>query len=94
MERFRQCDVSRHRKHPNLRAEVSSCFEAWLVAAFGVECEVSEEFSGGGVDNADVEVVDEHQDGCVGVGSADADVVESTVVAEGDAAGFVDAVVA
>ena len=73
---------------------VSSCFEAWLVVGAWVEGEVSEEFSGGGVDNADVEVVDEHQDGCVGVGSADADVVESTVVAEGDAAGFVDAVVA
>ena len=55
---------------------------------------MAEEFAGLGGDDADVEVVDEHQDGCVGVGSADADVVESTVVAEGDAAGFVDAVVA
>jgi hypothetical protein len=38
---------------------------------------VAEEFAGGGVDDADVEVVDEQQDGFVGVSAADADVVEA-----------------
>ena len=56
---------------------VSSFFEAWLVAGFGVECEVSEEFSGGLVDNAYVEVVDDEDDGLVFVGSADPDVVHA-----------------
>ena len=46
------------------------------------------------MDDADVEVVDEQDDVGSGVGSADADVVESAVDAEGDAAGFVDLVVA
>jgi hypothetical protein len=41
-----------------------------------------------------VEVVDEQDDVGSGVGSADADVVESAVDAEGDDAGVVDAVVA
>ena len=63
-----------------------------LVVAGGVEGEVAEEFSGGGVDDPDVEVGDEHEDGGSGVGSADADVVEAAVDAEGDAAGLVDAV--
>ena len=65
-----------------------------LVAAVGVEGEVADDFAGGGVDDADVEVVDEHDDRGAGEGSADADVVELAVVAEGDFAGFVDAVVA
>ena len=39
------------------------------------------------------EVVDEQDDVGSGVGSADADVVQSAVVAQGDGAGFVDAVV-
>lgn len=39
-------------------------------------------------------VLDEHEDGGSGVGSADADVVESSVVAEGDRAGFVNDVAA
>jgi hypothetical protein len=56
----------------------------------GVEGEGSQDFAGGGIDDADVEVVDE--DGS-GVGSADADVAEAAVVAERDVAGFVDAVV-
>ena len=37
-----------------------------------------------GVDDADVAAVDQHQDGGSGVGSADADVVESACVAEGE----------
>ena len=63
-----------------------------LVVLGGVEGEGSEEYSGGGVDDADVEVVDEEQDVGSGVGSSDADVVESPVVAQGDFAGGVDAV--
>jgi hypothetical protein len=47
-----------------------------LVVAGGVDGEGSEEFSGGGVDDADVEVVDEEDDVGSGEGSSDADVVE------------------
>jgi hypothetical protein len=65
-----------------------------LVVAGGVEGEVAEDLAGGGVDDADVEVGDEEEDGGSGVGSSEADVVESAVVAEGDAAGGVDAVAA
>ena len=43
-----------------------------------------------GVDDADVAAVDQHQDGGSGVGSADADVVESACVAEGEFAVAVD----
>jgi hypothetical protein len=63
-----------------------------LVVAGGVEGEVAEEFAGGGVDDADVEVGDEEGDGGSGVGHADADVVDPAVVAEGDFAGGVDVV--
>ncbi len=65
-----------------------------LVVAGWVEGEVSEEFTGLGCDDSDVEVGDQQGYGGVGVGSADADVVESAVVAECDGACFVDAVVA
>ena len=64
-----------------------------LVVLFWVDVQVAEEFSGGGVDDADVEVVDEQDDVGSGVGSADADVVESAVNAQGDDAAGVDAVV-
>ena len=50
----------------------------------GVEDQFAEEFAGGGVDDADVQVLDEEQDAGSGVGPADADVVEASVVAEGD----------
>ena len=66
----------------------------WLVVAGGVEDQVAEEFAGGGVDYADVQVLDEHEDVGSGVGSSDADVVESALDAEGDDAGVIDAVVA
>ena len=46
------------------------------------------------MDDADLEVADEHHDLGSGEGSADADVVQSAVVAQGDRAVFVDAVVA
>jgi hypothetical protein len=65
-----------------------------LVVACGVDDEFAEEFAGGGVDDSDVEVVDEHDDAGAGVGSADADVVESAGDAEGEFAVGVDDVVA
>ena len=65
-----------------------------LVVAVRVEGEVAEEFAGGGVDDADVQVGDEHEDGGSGVFAAEADVVEAAVVAQGEASGLVDAVVA
>ena len=46
------------------------------------------------VDHADVAVLDEQQDVGSGVGSSDADVVQASVVAQGDHAGVVDAVTA
>jgi hypothetical protein len=47
-----------------------------LVVAGGVEYQFAEELAGGGVDDADVQVLDEEQDVGSGVGSADADVVQ------------------
>jgi len=44
-----------------------------LVTLGGVEDEFAEEFSGGGVDDADVAVLDEDDHVGSGVGSADAD---------------------
>lgn len=76
------------------------CFGLWagwaaggLVVAAWVDGEVAEDFSGGGVDDGDVEVLDEQGDVGSGVGSADTDVSEAAGDAEGDAAGFVDLVV-
>ena len=59
------CDVPRHRKRPNLIwvrvVVVFGVVAGWsaegLVVAGGVEGEVAEELAGGGVDDADVEVV-------------------------------------
>jgi len=65
-----------------------------LVAPGGVEDEFAEEVAGGGVDDADVEVLDEQEDVGSGVGSSDADGVEPATVAQGDLAGFVDPVAA
>ena len=48
-----------------------------MVALGCVEDELSEEFSGGGVDDADVEVLDEQEDAGAGVGASDADVVQA-----------------
>ena len=64
-----------------------------MVAAGGVEGEAAEQFAGGGVDDAHVEVGDEQDDAGSGVGSADADVVEVAIDAQGDGAAVVDAVV-
>ena len=55
---------------------------------------MAEEFAGGGVDDADVEVGDEDDDVGSGVFSADADVVQAAVVAQRDLAGGIDSVVA
>lgn len=52
-----------------------------------------EEFAGGGVDDSDIEVGDEHRDVGSGVRSADAD-VQAASVERGHRAGLVDAVVA
>ena len=52
-----------------------------LIVPGGVEDEFAEDFSGGGGDDGDVEVLDEHGDGGSGVGSADTDVVEVPAVA-------------
>jgi hypothetical protein len=46
-----------------------------LVVACGVDGEFADDFSGGGVEDGDVEVADEHQNVGSGVGAADADVV-------------------
>ena len=64
-----------------------------VVAALWVDGEVAEEFAGGGVDDADVEVGDEEDDGGSVEGSSEADVVELAVDANGDVA-VADAVAA
>jgi hypothetical protein len=69
-------------------------FSGGLVVAGGVQDEFAQKLAGGGGDHADVQVFDEHDHVGSGVGSSDADVVEPTVVADGDGAGVVDTVVA
>jgi hypothetical protein len=64
-----------------------------LVVAAGIEGECSEQFTVGGHD-PHVEVGDQEQDADPGVASADADVVQAAVVAQGDHAAAVDRVVA
>ena len=68
-------------------------FAGAVVAAVWVDGECAEEFAGGGVHDADVEVVDEQYEGGSGVRPADADAVQFAVEAERDFAGLVDAVV-
>ena len=63
-----------------------------LVVPAGVDGELAEEFAGGGVDDADLDVLEEQQDVGSGAGSADADGVQAAGQARGDAAGGVDAV--
>jgi hypothetical protein len=65
-----------------------------LVADGRVEDEFAEQFSGGGVDDADVQVLDEDEDVGSGVGSADADGLEPSLVAQSDLSADVDAVAA
>jgi hypothetical protein len=63
-----------------------------LVSLVGVEGELARKLAGAGVDDADVQVLDEEQDAGSGVGPAGADVVEPSLVAEGDEPGVVGAV--
>ena len=64
-----------------------------MVVAAGVQDQFAEELAGGGVDHADVEVLDDEDDAGSCVGSADADVVQPAVVSQGDGPGLVDGVV-
>jgi isopentenyldiphosphate isomerase len=59
-----------------------------LVVVAGVDGQLVEEFAGGGVDDADVEVVDLRDHVGSGVGSSDAYVVQPSGQAEGDDAGW------
>ncbi len=69
---------------PNPRQGSGLCFAGCglvraaggLAGASGVEGELAREFAGGGVDNADVEVLDEQDELGPGVGPAGADVVD------------------
>jgi hypothetical protein len=61
-----------------------------LVVAGGVEGEGSDELAVF-VEDADVAFVGEYEDACAGVSAAEADVVESAGVAQGDLAGVVGA---
>lgn len=63
-----------------------------MVVPGGVECEVAQDFSGGGVDDGDVVVLDEDEDAGSVVMAADADVVQASVDAQGDGSGLIDAV--
>ena len=54
-----------------------------MVAAVGVDREGADDFAGGGVDDAHVEVGDEHDDGGSVEVPAEADVVEAAVVGAG-----------
>ena len=53
---------------------------------------MTEKLASSRVDNADVEVLDEQQDAGSGVGSADADVMQLSGVAQGEFSELVDAV--
>ena len=64
-----------------------------LVVAGGVDDQLAQQLAGGRVDDADVEVLDEQQDGGSGVGSPDTDVVEAAGDPQGEFAVGVDAVV-
>ena len=80
------CDVARHRRHlePLTRLWSGLADTAGLVIDGWVEHQLADELAGGGVDDANVEAVDQHQDGDSGVSSADPDVVQPAVVAEGE----------
>ena len=77
----------------------SDLFSCWafgcaggLVVPGGVECEVAEDFSGGGVDDSDVVVLDEDHDAGSVVDAAYPYVVQAAVFAQGDRSCFADAV--
>ena len=64
-----------------------------VVAALWVDGEGADDLAGGGVDDADVWVVDEHDDAGSVEGSSESDVVHLAVDSQADASGL-DAVVA
>ena len=66
---------------------------SWLVVLAGIDGELAQQFAGDGVDDADVEVLGEQDDVGSFVGSADADVAQLAVDAQGHGPGLVDAVV-
>jgi hypothetical protein len=92
----RQCDVARHRRHvePLTRLWPGFANSPALVIDGWVEDQLADELSGGGVDDANLEAVDQHQDGGSGVGSSDADVVQPAVVTQGEFAGSIDHIAA
>ena len=57
----------------------------WLVVAVGVELEVADDLAGVGVDDGDVQVVDEDPHDVTVVFVAESDVVQASAVAQGDA---------
>ncbi|WP_210766406.1 hypothetical protein, partial [Cellulomonas algicola] len=76
------CDVAGHRQQAGPSGSgLFACLG--LVVAGGVDGEFAQEFSGDGVDHADVEVGDEHDHGGSGVGSSDADVVQAAGDSQG-----------
>ena len=95
------CDLSGDRRRPEPTVVGSGwLFSGWafgcsggLVVLGGVEDQLAEQLAGGGVDHADVQVLDEQDEVGSGMGSADAEVVQPAGDAQGDAAAVVDAVV-
>ena len=66
-------------------------FEAsWLVVFGGVDGELAQDFAGLFIDDDDIEVVDEHPDGCAGVFFSNSDVVEISAASQGDVSCFID----
>src|SRR4051794_41697481 len=65
-----------------------------LIVLAWVDDQVAQDLAGGGVDDGDVQVLDEQDDVGSGVGSADADVAQAPGDAQGDAASLVDLVAA
>src|ERR1700748_1559903 len=89
------CGVSGHRGNPEPLMG-SGCFclgtgwpAEWLIVAGRVDSQFADEDAGGGVDDPDVQIVDEHEDRDAGVLGAGADVVEFPVDAQGELAGCV-----
>jgi hypothetical protein len=97
---LRSCDVARHRGHLE-PSSGSGCFlfgagglSGGLVVPGRVEGQFAEQFAGRGVDDADVQVLDQEQDAGSGVGAAGTDVVQPPAGAQGDVAGLADLVAA
>ena len=87
------CDVSRHRKPPNLRVRGFLSFLPLIVTA-RIKGQLSDKFSGCLFNDADLEAVDEHDDARVFVGPPDSYVVKFSSVSERDDTSGVDFVIA